>query len=246
MNSEITIWQAPLQTLTLGSAELHLWRLNLNCNQHYLAKSKSLLSQDELNRADRLLDPQKSSQFIVSRAGVRTILGQYLATDPQQIFFQYNQSGKPALADSHCSQLSFNLSHSGQWAILAVAHDIEVGVDVEFIDTSLGYRQLSAAYFNGRERESLSRYPAVRQRRGFYRLWTKQEAALKLEGAGFSRPKCTDLVDPGVSTPFLRNFFLAPGHVAAVASNKTDLAIIRTTFPVCDSVLSLADETVDS
>ncbi|MCK5826839.1 MAG: hypothetical protein KAG93_07380, partial [Desulfuromusa sp.] len=129
MNADITPWQLPPPILMINSGELHLWRINLHCTRQSVAKNKLLLSNDELIRAERLLDAQKSSQFVVSRAGLRIILGQYLDTDPKQISLQINQAGKPSLADLHCSPLTFNLSHSGQWAVLAITNGIQVGVD---------------------------------------------------------------------------------------------------------------------
>ncbi|MCK5913793.1 MAG: 4'-phosphopantetheinyl transferase superfamily protein [Desulfuromusa sp.] len=207
-----------------------------------MAKNKLLLSKDELIRAERLLDSQKSSQFVISRAGSRTILGKYLDTDPKQISFQINPSGKPSLADSHCSSLTFNLSHSGQWAVLAIAKGIQVGVGIEFSDRTLNYQQLAEHYFNNRERVVLSRYSVARQHRGFYRLWTQKESVLKLVGSGFSQTDSFALADSRSALTFLKNFFLAPEYVAAVAVGKKGLSIVRLIFPSRDSVLSSEDE----
>ena len=232
MDSGVTTWQLPPQTLTIDVGELHLWRFNLDCTLQALAISRSLLNEEEQKRADRLLDHQKKNQFIVSRSGLRRILGGYLDSDPQQVFFHHNQSGKPFLAASHCSILNFNLSHSGQWAVLAVTRGIRVGVDIEFIDTSMDYQQLATHYFDIRERESLSRYTQARQHRGFCRLWTQKESILKKVGSGFSQSTNVGKRNSKETSVWCKNFFLAPGYVAAVATDQQNLTMTKLTFPV--------------
>ena len=232
MNSDIMTWQSPPQTLIIDVGELHLWRFELNCTLQSLAINRSLLNDEEQHRADRLLDRQKKNQFIVSRAGLRRILAGYLDSDPKQVFFRHNQSGKPFLAASHCSILNFNLSHSGQWAVLAVTKGIRVGVDIEFIDTSIDYQQLATHYFDTREMESLSRYTPARQRRGFCRLWTQKESVLKKVGSGFSQSTNIGKRNSKETSAWCKNFYLAPGYVAAVATGQQILTMTKLTFPV--------------
>ena len=232
MNSDIMTWQSPPQALTIDVGELHLWRFDLNCTLQSLVISRSLLNAEEQKRADRLLDHRKKNQFIVSRSGLRRVLSGYLDSDPKQVFFHHNHSGKPFLAASHCSILNFNLSHSGQWAVLAVTKGIRVGVDIEFIDTSMAYQQLATHYFDTREREYLSRYTPARQRRGFYRLWTQKESVLKKVGSGFGQSINVGKRNSNENSAWCKNFYLAPGYVAAVATDQQNLAMTKLTFPV--------------
>lgn len=196
----------------LAAGEVHLWRFPLQCSPALLPTLTRTLSADELQRGARLLDPRKAASFIVARARLRQILSSYLAVDPAQISFTYGEQGKPALLVPP-SVLTFNLSHSGAWALLAVAQGVEIGVDLEQIDPLLAYERLAARFFSPEENAALLATPQVRRRREFYRLWTRKEALLKGVGGGFSVP--LERTPAGWST---RSFWLGRGYVAALAS----------------------------
>ena len=226
---EITCWQRPPDKIGLKDQELHLWRFNLDRSEHELDRLRNLLAPDEVVRANRLLDLQKKTQFIVARARLRQILGSYQKTDPRQIKFQYNPHGKPALAESLHSLLSFNLSHSGDWGVLAVVSSLAVGIDIEKIESELNYVQLTDRYFDEREKMQLAQYSSARERRGFYRLWTKKEARLKFEGVGFqAKPVSAENVKK--EWP-IRSFPIASGFVCSVATQKIYKFIHRFHFP---------------
>lgn len=217
MKVEITPWQHPPTELVLKDGELHLWRFELNSSKPELDGLRGLLAADELIRADRLLDLQKKKQFIVARARLREILGHYQKVEPNQIKFQYNNHGKPALSGSHHSSISFNLSHSGHWGALAVVNKFAIGIDLEKIDPDMLFSQLADRYFNDDEKLQLSQYPPERQRRGFYRLWTQKEAMLKLEGVGFQKKSSTDNHFK-TKRWSIRFFPVAPDFICSVAT----------------------------
>ncbi len=182
------LWNpSPPDKITVKTGDIHLWRIPLKLAPHAIAHLKKLLSADELTRADRLLDRTKAQDFIVARAGLRQILGVYLDLKPAAIQFEYGANSKPLLKKNPGSGLSFNLSHAGVWAVLAITHGLEVGIDIEYIDPQLDYEKLAAQFFSRRERDKLMQFSPERRRRGFYRLWTAKEAKLKCFGTGFSQ-----------------------------------------------------------
>ncbi|HEX6602937.1 MAG TPA: hypothetical protein VF030_09880 [Solirubrobacterales bacterium] len=63
---------------------------------------------------------------------LRRVLAIYLGQGPSQIRLTEGEHGKPRLADPEAT-LRFNLSHSGEIALVAVSGEVEVGVDVERI-----------------------------------------------------------------------------------------------------------------
>lgn len=94
--------------------------------------------------------------------------------------FIYNEYGKPSIAGH--PEIFFNLSHCKEAAICAIS-DRPVGVDVESVRS---YNESLVRYTMDddevREIES-----AEDRAVAFIRLWTKKEAALKLEGTGISK-----------------------------------------------------------
>lgn len=207
-----SLWRPSSTALPLTAGGLHLWRFPLEPSPHDLPLLQKLLTADELQRAARLLDPRKAQAFSVGRARLRQILASYLAVEPAQIVFAYGRHGKPALQSPAATSLTFNLTHSGAWALLVVARGMEVGVDLEKIDPRLDYERLAARFLTPEENSALAATPEGRRRREFYRLWTCKEARLKGEGGGFSTADADS-----TASWFTRRFWLAPGYVGCLA-----------------------------
>ena len=121
MTLQLTPWQPPPSQPKLTTKAVHLWRFPLTSQ----TPLKHLINKEEQQRADRLRIPEKAQAFVVARARLRQILASYLDLDPQSLNFSYGPSGKPALigvADAP----AFNLAHSGDWGLFAVAKEGEV------------------------------------------------------------------------------------------------------------------------
>ena len=204
----MTLWPVPPGPPLLPPGEVHLWRFPLASSDVASPLLKSLLSADEVRRAERLLDPQKAQAFIVGRGRLRQILGAYRQCEPAALDFAYGANGKPALDAS----LHFNLSHSGDWAVLAVTSGVAIGVDLEQIDPALDYERLAARFFSVAEKAHLHAASPARRRRSFYRLWVRKEALLKGQGRGFAAAEGAE--ERGWQ---LRSFWFGPGYVGAIA-----------------------------
>jgi 4'-phosphopantetheinyl transferase len=183
MTLQLTPWQPPPSQPNLTAGEVHLWRFPLTSQKPL----EHLLNEEEQKRAQRLLIPDKARAFVVARARLRQILASYLALDPKTLCFTYGQSGKPALVGI-ADAPAFNLTHSGNWGVCAVAKEGEVGVDIETLDPELDYARLAKRFFSTAENEWLQKCPLHRRRRHFFRIWTRKEAWLKGKGGGFSEP----------------------------------------------------------
>lgn len=92
--------------------------------------------------------------------------------------------GRPVLTDY--PEIHFSLSHSGRWAVCAVAAD-PVGCDVE--EGGRGRAGIPERFFHPEEREMLAviRDP-VEWNRAFTRVWTRKESYLKATGKGLTEP----------------------------------------------------------
>ena len=183
MTLQLTPWQPPPSQPKLTTKAVHLWRFQLTSQ----TPLKHLINKEEQQRADRLRIPEKAQAFVVARARLRQILASYLDLDPQILNFSYGPSGKPALigvADAP----TFNMAHSGDWGLCAVAKEGEVGVDIERLDAELDYAKLAERFFSATEKKCLQECPSWRRRRIFFRIWTRKEAWLKGKGGGFSDP----------------------------------------------------------
>jgi 4'-phosphopantetheinyl transferase len=157
----------------IGPNEVHVWYADLSTHPDIL----TLLNEEERARAARFLADRPRQQFIAARAWLRSRLGHLLGVPPQSIAFASTGNGKPTLPGA---TFHFNLSHSGQGAILAVSRDYEVGVDLEWVRPRDSFRDLAQRYFTPVEVD------AITDLRAFYAIWTRKEAFLKALGLGLA------------------------------------------------------------
>ena len=151
------------------------------------AAAVTMLSEDEIERVDRYRFDADRRRFAVCRTALRTILASYLRVAAHEIGLATTASGKPYLHSRHESDLRFSVSHSGDLALIALANNREVGVDVEHIRAMPGMDGVIRRYFSPSEVRALESLPDDERRRVFFRIWTLKEAYLKGCGDGLTR-----------------------------------------------------------
>ena len=196
-----------------ASDEVHCWSVSLDAPPNTLAGLLATLTRDERDRAARLRFERDRRRFVVARATLRELLGRYLGTPPDRLRFDYNAFGKPRVSPEFHgpSPVRFNLSHSADLALIAVAWGAEVGVDVEHIRPS-DYGDLARSCFAPSELAQLRAAPRQLQARAFFTSWTRQEAYVKARGEGLPDGP----VEPRGQWAFV-SLEPAPGYVGAVA-----------------------------
>lgn len=172
-----------IQCSALEACEAHLWRMGLDLPQEQVERLAGLLSSDEQAQAGKFVFEQDRRRYLIAHAAMRLILGAYLKADPLQIRFSRSMTGKPYLPTG---DLSFNLSHSGDLAVLAVAKEREVGVDVEQIRPLPDLEDLMQEIFTAQELKKLHKLNKEERTIAFFRGWTRKEAYLKGRGLGLS------------------------------------------------------------
>jgi 4'-phosphopantetheinyl transferase len=177
---------------------IDVWRVSLDSPSTETEEEKaSVLSSDEIARANRFYFEKDRLHFIRCRAALRRLLGQYLTIPADEVRFQYLTNGKPQLgSDQNPHSLQFNVSHSAGLALIAFGTDHGLGVDIEKIRADVDTAALSERFFSSRERAGLRQLPEELRVSGFFACWTRKEAFLKATGEGLSFP----LADFSVST----------------------------------------------
>lgn len=206
------LWIFPPEHPALAEDEVHVWRVALDMPASTLQQFSAILAEDERLRADRFRFPQHRNHFIAARGALRTLLGRYSEIQPEELRFDYNQYGKPALDKAlNASLLQFNLSHSGELALLAFARRRELGIDVEYTHRRIDQiDQIARRYFSDAENAVLSALPEYLHQQAFFNCWTRKEAYIKARGKGLSLP--------------LHQFdvALAPGKPAQLLATRDD------------------------
>ena len=226
---QVDIWRIFLDASTLPAV------VSTSLSTDPVKSFESILSADENQRAAKFVFPRDRNRFILSHGHVRLILARYLGCDPDQLNFSTNEYGKPEL-QGH--SLEFNLSHSGDFALLAVSHHHKVGIDVERVRQDTELENLARRFFSGREYSELMAIPQDQRSAAFFRCWTLKEAYIKAQGLGLSLP--LDSFDVALAPdkqPVLRatrpnpneapqwsllSFEVDPEHAGAVAVKSTN------------------------
>jgi|SRR5579863_627475 len=187
MGDSESLWHSPQESLILGDEDVHVWRVSLDIQETYVQFLELTLATDEYARAAQFRFQKDRKRFIIARGVLRAILGRYLAKDPQTLRFCYNNYGKPFLIGESASEvLCFNMTHSHGMALYAVTQDRDIGIDLEYIDTSIACEQIAVHCFSPNEVHMFRTIPASMQHNAFFSCWTRKEAYLKARGTGLS------------------------------------------------------------
>ena len=204
---------------SLAPDAVHVWRVRLDPDGE-LDDLWELLSDDERGRAGRLVQAHHRRRFVAAHGALRRILAGYTASAARELAFDRGPHGKPALVVTEGSSrpgLEFNLSHSSDLALVAVARERPVGVDLERWKREMDHLELATRFFSPVEQATLRQLAERGDAlvHGFFAAWTRKEAYLKARGEGVMRG--------------LHHFdvTLAPEEPARLLADRLDSAIER-------------------
>ena len=208
-----------------GAMEVHVWRFKVS--DAASVHGRELLSHDERGRADRFRQHQDRWRFTVGRASLRSILGEYQGLDARSLCFIYNESGKPALAPScNPARLSFNVAHSGEYALVACGSGLTLGVDIEHLAAPRDIDLLAKSLLRPADFARHLLKPSPSRKRDVLQEWTRREAAGKALGRGISAALSdyeAVLSDPAQWS--IRDIDVGEDYVAALAAQTADLQL---------------------
>ena len=183
-------------------------------------------------RAEHALAERASAERASAEQLARGWLGPQLGCDPDALPIYRDDHGRPRL-DAPFGDRDISWSHSGEGLLVACAHGLVLGIDLERERPRPRAMELARRFFHAQEARWLDGLPdpAMRER-AFLRLWCAKEAVLKAHGRGlaFGLHKLAfaegedglRLVDcdPALGAPTdwqLREFTPHPGYRAALA-----------------------------
>ncbi len=193
----------------MNEGEIHVWRVRLD------AAETPEPTAGEAARAARFATPDLRRRYLRSHAALRAILG---GMTDARLDFAVAEMGKPFLPAA--PHLKFNLSHSHEMALVAVALEVEVGVDVEWIRPMPEYAALAERFFPPSQAAEVESEP------DFFRRWTRIEAVVKARGIGIYAAG-TEIVGPWT----IAELDAAPGYAAAAAAPREGMRVAMHDFP---------------
>ncbi|MBV9659331.1 MAG: 4'-phosphopantetheinyl transferase superfamily protein [Verrucomicrobia bacterium] len=246
--SPLTAWT----TTAHAAAELRtvqIWQAALDVvSDAQLAALTPSLDAPERQRAARFQFERDRRRFVAARGILRGLLGRALDVPPAALTFDYGPQGKPTLAARFSAavpscaaagqqpqgELCFNVSHSGGWALFALAWNRAVGIDLEAGERLAARHpaelaRLAARILSARELALWQTLPVTLRRAAFLRAWTRKEAYAKATGAGIfaALDRVEVALDPAPSLSFPDGAWLlhdlpapASGYAAALAVER--------------------------
>lgn len=174
-------WRVGCGPETLSAGAVHVWRVPLQQPPDRIQVFTEALCPEEKQRRDCLRSPEAAACFCICRGLLRILLGRYESTAPEEVRLISGKNGKPTLDPLvHKSDIQFNVSHSGDVGLIAIAKGRPVGVDVEKASASRRIDEISRSLFSPQEQAS------IRSRGTFYACWTRKEALVKAIGGSIA------------------------------------------------------------
>lgn len=171
-----------------------------SCYGEFEKKLYNMLPEERKKSVTRA----KSNGIAIRRVYVGVFLQSVLSKETgvsiEHLQYRYNEWGKPELdvekilqrMEGDCevrntlTRLHFNLSHSGDYAVLAVSNH-PIGIDVEY--KIKNYRMLSERCFCESEYQDIMSGETEQEReKRFLEYWTMKEAYVKCVGEGLRVP----------------------------------------------------------
>src|ERR1700730_357546 len=144
----------------------------------------SILSDIELQRADRFVTEDGKAHFIQRRA-FRRYCGAFVlgsARPLSRIVFQETEKGRPYLPDLPNFWFSFSSCPFGFLGAWSLTH--RISVDLEDQTRNLEAAELAQQFFSQAEAKAVKVVGGLARQRTFCQLWSLKEAALKSIGEG--------------------------------------------------------------
>lgn len=181
---------------------LYYMKLDGDCSKEQSLALYEMLPQERKESVDRAKNKEIAKKRLYTGAFLQYILSKETGVLAEQLHYRYNEWGKPELdvermvqeIDCKCNRfeisslenIHFNLSHSGDYVVLAVSDSL-VGVDIEHKMKS--YESLAKRCFHEAEYKDIMSAEAEWERQHrFLVYWTMKEAYIKYVGEGMRIP----------------------------------------------------------
>jgi 4'-phosphopantetheinyl transferase len=167
-----------MQKFITPKNEIHIYKIRW---REFTDTENLLLPKAEQTQMEKYKIHDDKMRFAVGRNALRSLSAKYLQVDANALKIGTNDYGKPFWQSPH-SNLKFNISHSGDWVVLAFA-DVELGVDVESLNRrpKFDFHNIANYAFHPDEVAAMGD-----DKQRFFDIWVCKEAAIKALGVGLS------------------------------------------------------------
>lgn len=170
----------------LSDNYIDIWQVKIGAVTRLPAHIRDSLTPGEREKASRFRFDRDRHRYACSHIALRMILAQRVGVDPGAIRFQTGLAGKPYLVNQ--PDIHFNMSQSGDCAMIAIARNREVGIDIQQLNELPSSMDIARNFYTPNEIVELEESAENQRLELFYRLWTRKEAFVKAIGEGLRFP----------------------------------------------------------
>lgn len=152
------------------------------------------LQSEEKDRIGKFVFKRDAKSSMIGRLMLRKIIHQVTKIPYSEVCLGRTEKGKPYLIDElpvEYKGFSFNVSHHGDYVVLAAETHAEVGIDVMKLETPSGAKTVTEFFhimrrqFTDEEMKCIQSGLTEREQLStFYRLWCLKESYVKALGIG--------------------------------------------------------------
>lgn len=156
--------------------------------------ASSYIQNEEKQRISRFVFQNDAKSSLIGRLMLRKYVQTSTSTPYGEIKFGRDDRGKPFLLNPIDLKISFNVSHQGDFVVLAGCKDWNVGIDVMKIEPPVNknipeFFRIMARQFSPREWSTIRSFSTeLEQIACFYRIWCLKESYVKNVGFGITVP----------------------------------------------------------
>jgi 4'-phosphopantetheinyl transferase len=180
---------------------------------------QAFLGDSERTRASRLRFEAHRRRYVAAQIWLREQLAAWLDVSPAGLEFRAGADGKPRLQGT--AAVTFNLSHSGDWALVGASRGTEIGVDIEILRRVEDAHALAQRHYTDAELAMCRSHGNPDY--AFLQVWTRKEACLKAVGVGLRVAPSS--FDTGAASQAVSSCVATPQGVRAVEVVSIDTGI---------------------
>lgn len=149
------------------------------------------IRKEKRAKAERFKFREDALRSISGELLFRYVMEKYYNIEYENEIITDNEYGKPYLKNK---KLFFNISHSGNWAVIA-CHNDDAGIDIEKIENPP--YEIMPANFTPDEIGQIENKNSQVKTVQFYKMWALKESYIKMKGKGLSIPLESFSIDIG-------------------------------------------------
>ena len=167
----------------LSRNSIHVWALDL-ATESSQSITPNITNEDE-DRASRIVDTEKRRLYLGGRAGIRALLSLYTGISPPDLKFGYGNRGKPRLLNEiDGATPTFNYTLSRDKVLYAFSQQRHLGIDMEVFPRTINASLMARRKLTEIERKNWLDLPSELGNDSMLCCWTRKEAYGKAIGVG--------------------------------------------------------------